>query len=205
MFTCSLNDLIFKLRDFPVHVESESNDSQHAAVSLIVVETESGLQLLLIQKAQRKGDLWSGLMAFPGGHRETKDKTLLDTSIRETREEVGIELYADMCVAQLSRCAPLQRRLPLLVTPYVFKSSLLPSVTMNHEVADYIWLSLDALTTHDYLHSQKVQFDQTAVEVPGLLLPSGQFIWGLTFRILCSFIEIVEPDVFSIRDESQRS
>lgn len=205
MATCSLNELIIKLRNYPVHAELEANDSQHAAVSLIVVETESGLQLLLIQKAQRLGDLWSGQMAFPGGHKETKDKTLLDTAIRETREEVGIELYADMCVAQLSRCAPVKRRLPLLVTPYVFKSSLLPLVTMNHEVADYIWLSLDVLTNRDYLHFQKVQFDQSAVEVPGLLLPSGQFIWGLTFRILCSFIEIVEPDVFSISDESQRS
>jgi len=204
MRTCSLNELVLKLRNFPVHAESESTDCQQAAVSLIVVETEYGLQLLLIQKAQRKGDLWSGQMAFPGGHKESNDKTLLDTAIRETQEEVGIELHHDTCVAQLTRCAPLKRRLPLLVTPYVFASSLIPSVTMNHEVSDYIWLPLDVLTKHDYLHFQKVQFDQGVVEVPGFLLPSGQFIWGLTFRILRSFIEIVEPDAFFIKDESQR-
>ncbi|MDE0646176.1 MAG: CoA pyrophosphatase [Gammaproteobacteria bacterium] len=203
MFTYSLGDLTIKLRNLPVHAESESNDSQQAAVSLIVVETESGLQLLLIQKAQRKGDLWSGQMAFPGGHKEPQDKTLLDTAIRETQEEVGIELHHDTCVAQLTRCAPLKRRLPLLVTPYVFASSLIPSITMNHEVSDYIWVSLDVLTNHDYLHFQKVQFDQGVVEVPGFLLPSGQFIWGLTFRIIRSFIEIVERDTFSTNDKIQ--
>ncbi|WBW73516.1 Nudix family hydrolase [Schizosaccharomyces osmophilus] len=48
--------------------------------------------VLLIQRSFRETDRWSGHVALPGGVREVDDKSDVHTAIRETREEVGIDL-----------------------------------------------------------------------------------------------------------------
>jgi hypothetical protein len=41
-----------------------------AAVAILLVEYEEDTHALLIKRAEREGDPWSGQMAFPGGRRE---------------------------------------------------------------------------------------------------------------------------------------
>lgn len=61
-------------------------------------------ELLFIKRSSRKGDRWTSHIAFPGGGRDPEDKDDLAASIRETREEIGMDLEADHClnVANLS-------------------------------------------------------------------------------------------------------
>ena len=51
-------------------------------------------ELLLIKRATRYGDRWTGHVALPGGKRETNDDDDLAVSIRETMEEIGLDLKA---------------------------------------------------------------------------------------------------------------
>ena len=67
-----------------------------AAVALILRETRGDdLELLFIKRAARADDPWSGQIAFPGGRHDATDASLEDTAVRETREEVGLELRRD--------------------------------------------------------------------------------------------------------------
>lgn len=49
-------------------------------------------ELLFIKRSSRPGDSWSSHVAFPGGRREESDENGLYTAMRETWEEVGIDL-----------------------------------------------------------------------------------------------------------------
>ena len=60
-----------------------------------------GAELFFIIRAEAPKDPWSGHIAFPGGRRDPEDETLLATAIRETREEVGIDLARGELVARL--------------------------------------------------------------------------------------------------------
>ena len=52
-------------------------------------------EILFIKRAARKGDRWTSHIAFPGGKRESDDVDDLSTSVRETKEEVGLDLDVD--------------------------------------------------------------------------------------------------------------
>lgn len=55
-------------------------------------------EVLFIKRTARKGDRWTSHIAFPGGGRDPEDKDDLAASIRETREEIGMDLEANQCL-----------------------------------------------------------------------------------------------------------
>jgi 8-oxo-dGTP pyrophosphatase MutT (NUDIX family) len=66
--------------------------SARAAVALILREGTNGLELLFIRRADHPQDPWSGQMAFPGGRAEPGEEDLKATAVRETAEEIGVDL-----------------------------------------------------------------------------------------------------------------
>src|SRR5436853_6875067 len=59
---------------------------------IILREGTEGLEVLLGERRKREGDPWSGQIGLPGGRHHTEDGTLLSTALRETREEVGVDV-----------------------------------------------------------------------------------------------------------------
>ena len=55
-------------------------------------------EVLFIKRASRSGDRWTSHVAFPGGGREPQDAKDVSTSMRETREEIGLDLETDWCL-----------------------------------------------------------------------------------------------------------
>jgi 8-oxo-dGTP pyrophosphatase MutT (NUDIX family) len=70
---------------------------RRAAVALILRPhpTSSCMQLLYILRAANPRDRWSKQVGFPGGRQQRSDVSDWATAVRETREEIGLDLTTD--------------------------------------------------------------------------------------------------------------
>jgi 8-oxo-dGTP pyrophosphatase MutT (NUDIX family) len=188
----TLQDARIKLRDYqPTEIPFESGMIA-AAVAVILHEGDDGLEALFIHRAVRVGDTWSGQVAFPGGRREPSDPDLLATAIRETREEVGVDLSRTERLGVLDDLYPRTPVLPpVVVRPFVFALTARPTIVVSPEVQDAFWVSFRAL------QAPEVQ-GEFLIDHPGIprrAMPAytlGEHtIWGMSERILTPLIRLV--------------
>ncbi len=162
-------------------------EAREAAVALILAPGAGDeLELLLIERAKRSGDPWSGQMALPGGRREESDDGLLDTVRRETREETGIELPTDSLLGELDDLFPNIKVLPeIVVRPFVFGLGIRPAVIPTGEVAGHLWVSL--LDLEQRRRPAQVVIQQEKRKVDAFVL-GERVVWGITYRIVAALL-----------------
>jgi 8-oxo-dGTP pyrophosphatase MutT (NUDIX family) len=166
---------------------SPSDAVRDAAVAVIfrVAEDGEALELLLIERASYAGDPWSGHVAFPGGRREPLDATLLDTALRETREEIGVDLATHgRVLGALERVNPMSPSLPpISIAPFVALLTRDATLALSDEVAEVFWMPLAALRHPEASSDVEVAVGGGRRTVRAFV--HGRFtIWGLTERIL---------------------
>jgi 8-oxo-dGTP pyrophosphatase MutT (NUDIX family) len=170
---------------------------RRAGVALVLREVERDsardLDLLVIRRAEDPRDRWSGHMALPGGRRAEVDRTIEETAIRETREEVGIDLAREgRRLGRLGdqRTLPVGLELPLVITPVVFSLEREPALALSTEVAEALWVPLGPLASGALDSTYAWRIAGTALEMPCWRYRE-RVIWGLTYKILRSFFEAV--------------
>jgi 8-oxo-dGTP pyrophosphatase MutT (NUDIX family) len=144
--------------------------------------------VLLIRRAERAGDPWSGHMALPGGRQDPADPDLMTTAIRETSEEVGLVLRAGQLAGSLDDVVPRTPVLPpIAVRPYVFLLDRRPDLVLNPEVAAADWVPLDHLLHPETYHTVRFEIRGENREFPAYRVEEA-VVWGMTERILSGLL-----------------
>ncbi len=182
-----------KLHDYrPTEVAFETGMIA-AAVAVILHDGDDGLEALFIHRAERAGDTWSGQIAFPGGRQDPGDADLRATAIRETREEIGLDLATAELLAVLDDMHPRTPVLPpVVVRPFVFSLSdrRPPTLTLGSEVQDTFWVSFRAFAAPDARREVTIQLRGVTRAFPAFVL-GNRTIWGMTERILAPLLTLV--------------
>ena len=168
---------------------------RQAAVAAVLREGPRGAEVLLIQRAEHPNDPWSGHMAFPGGRRDPDDPGLLETAIRETREELDLDLNR---AEHLGHVDDLQavargRTLDLVIRPHVFSwpHSEVPPLRPNYEVADVLWTPIAPMIAGEIDTTRPWREGTTTYRMPAYDV-EGRIVWGLTYRMLRTLFAVVE-------------
>ncbi len=176
----------------PVVVEEAG--SARAAVAVVLREGESGPEFIVIHRAHRRGDPWSGHMALPGGRQQPADGSLFATAARETLEEVGVDL--ERYGTPLGHLDDLRaigrgRPLDLIITPVVCALHVPVTLTPNaREVQSAFWVPLASLRRDEVRGTYRHTMHGLELEHPAFVY-EGRTIWGLTHRILTDFLNVL--------------
>lgn len=163
-----------------------------AAVATILREGRDGAEVLLIRRAERDGDPWSGHVAFPGGHRAPGDLDLLATARRETQEEVGIDLGEHELLGALDEhpATARGRFMGMVIAPYAFALAGEAPIVPNREVAQVLWAPLGPIVRGECDTIEEVARGSERMRFPGYRV-GEHVVWGLTHRMLRDLFAIL--------------
>ena len=170
-------------------------NSKKAAVIAALYEDDNKVRLILILRNTYNG-VHSNQIGFPGGSVEDYDKTLFDTAIRETYEEIGVRVQKNELIRELHE---------IYIPPSNF--NVYPFlVILNHppffvkddkEVKEVITIDLESLLNCKITQTQipipaklnelNIQND---VEVPAFKL-AGYNVWGATAMMLSEIRDLI--------------
>ncbi len=176
---------------------ASDQEGKHAAVAIILAPRgpDEDAQVLFIKRAERESDPWSGHIAFPGGRGEPSDTSLLETAIRETREEVGLDLAGRASVIARMEDIPAtarSRRLGLSVTPFVFAlHASAPTLSPNEEVATTLWVPLGQLARYEGASTMTYNYEGNLIQLPCVKL-GEHVLWGLSYRMVILLLDALK-------------
>ena len=165
-----------------------------ASVAIVLRDGERGPEVLLIERATREGDPWSGHMAFPGGRMDDTDRDVQAAAVRETWEEVGVDLANAEVLGRIDdmegQHAAASR---MVISAFAFFIQAPgPLSLLNSEVEDAFWFPLASLLDPD-VHVDYPMKRFGMGNFPGLLVgtPERHVVWGLTYKFLEVLLRIV--------------
>ena len=162
-----------------------------AAVAALLRDGSGGVELLFIRRAEHPRDPWSGQMGLPGGRVDSADASPLAAALRETREEIGLDLTA--LGRPLGRLSEVRTHLPLgtvphSVVPFAFAVGGDPELRLNEEVQEALWVPLPFLLDRGNRSSFTWARKGLPLPMPCITF-RGRVIWGLTLRIVDELLE----------------
>ena len=175
----------------------------YAAVALILRQSLADTELLIIKRAVNPLDHWSGNLALPGGRHQIEDTDLCATAIRETFEEVGIDLSSGgaKLLGHLEMMRTTNPRLPRItivpfvaIAPYPYHISIAgreaPPLLLNCEVEASFWISIGYLLREGPSAVHRLIIEGQEHQWPAYGTAQG-LIWGVTEKILTGFLALL--------------
>jgi len=132
-----------------------------------------------------------GQISFPGGGCHPEDHSMLETALRESREEIGlkesdVEILGEMddaaTITSLYHIVPFVGVIPY---PYDFKPD-------KFEVSEIFSIAVDDLINKAVRKSENYTFGDMKIEMFSYEL-DGRVIWGATAWMLSQLIDIIGP------------
>ncbi len=167
---------------------------KRSSVAMILQVRDGELHILMIKRAEREGDPWSGHMAFPGGRMDPEDRNGYAVALRETEEEVGLDLaLAATSIGRLSdiNARPQRGAFGMAVSCFVFRLEREVEFSPNYEVAETVWVPLEFLLTTDNREQMEWQRGNIRIPMPCYFF-GGRRIWGLSLMMLDELMDLVE-------------
>lgn len=166
----------------PFNPAPKGGDNWAGVATILTKDAE----VLLVKRAERTSDPWSGDWAMPGGKWNVNDVNLYDTIRREVMEETSIDLSQLVPIGWLPLRSP-NIRPELKIMPLVLLTSNKPHVVINEELKDYRWVALSKLVFER--RYMKIMRGEVLADVYSM---NNNIIWGITARIIQEILSCIE-------------
>ena len=161
-----------------------NNETKLASV-LIIIFAESP-KILMIKKPITMNH-HGGEIAFPGGKISDEDNDLLDTALRETKEETGITVEREKIIGQLEPVTTLNSGFTIL--PFVCILDKIENLMPNSEVDEFLEIPL--ITFLETLANDSDP-EHNSIQEMYTFTFEDHLIWGASARMLKQITTILK-------------
>ncbi len=168
--------------------ETVAGPSMTPAAVLLLLYPKDGEYCILLNKRSEQVEYHKGEISFPGGARDPEDNDLLDTALRETEEEMGINRSDVTVLGELDEVTTRsQFRVQVFVgeirSSYPFQPSAI-------EIAEVLEVPISSLRDPANLRVE-TRWEEGTLVTNYAYAYNEHLIFGATAKILQQFLELL--------------
>ena len=170
-------DKLKSILSTPINPEIQSDMDYRLAAVLVIIYGKT--PLIIMTEKPKSMKFHAGEISFPGGKLDTNDSNLLDTALRETSEEIGLNVSKNEIIGQLNPVKTLTTG--FLILPFVCMLEQIPPLVTNSEVEKILHIPLSPFlqtVAKDCDPSHNLMNEMYTFEF------QKQIVWGASARIL---------------------
>ncbi|MGB1523173.1 MAG: NUDIX hydrolase [Nitrosopumilus sp.] len=170
-------DKLKSILSTPINPEIQSDIDYRLASVLVIIYGKT--PLIIMTEKPKSMKFHAGEISFPGGKLDTNDSNLLDTALRETSEEIGLNVSKNEIIGQLNPVKTLTTG--FLILPFVCMLEQIPPLVTNSEVEKILHIPLSPFlqtVAKDCDPSHNLMNEMYTFEY------QKQIVWGASARIL---------------------
>jgi len=154
-------------------------------ILLIKDNDDEGYKILFTKRSEQL-KTHSGEVSFPGGKWEEGDSNLYQTALRESNEEINLDIEN---VTKLGPLNFLLSRHKIEVNPFVGYLNQLQDFKGNFEIDEIFTVPISFLMNEENIEYKEFNRKDLKVYIPSWVY-NGNRIWGLTAMIAADFLNI---------------
>ena len=165
----------------------EATQYKKAGVLILLLKEDTDAEYKIVfTKRSTKLKTHSGEVSFPGGKWEDADNSLYETALRESNEEINLNIEN---VTKLGNLNFLLSRHKIEVNPYVGYLNKFQEFEGNFEIDEIFTVPISFLSDSKNVTYKEFNRKDLKVYIPSWVY-NGNRIWGLTAMITADFLNI---------------
>lgn len=171
-------------------VNIQENNPKKAAVLILLYPKNNRTHLVLIERNSYLG-VHSSQIAFPGGKVEVNDPSVAFTALRETQEEIGVEMNKVSIIKAFTEVYIPPSN--FMVFPFLgYVNEELQFNPEPREVASVIELSIENFLDERLVVTKEMNTSYSnSIRVPAFKIKE-YYVWGATAMILSELKEVLK-------------
>ena len=153
---------------------------------LLIKDNDDEEYKILFTKRSEQLKTHSGEVSFPGGKWEEGDSNLYQTALRESNEEINLDMEN---VTKLGPLNFLLSRHKIEVNPFVGYLNQSQDFKGNFEIDEIFTVPISFLMNEENIEYKEFNRNDLKVYIPSWVY-NGNRIWGLTAMIAADFLNI---------------
>ena len=175
-----------EIKNLPYRTLVAKKDAKKSAVLVLLYSKGEDLNIIFTLRSKKLSN-HSGQISFPGGHLD-KGETPVQTALRETLEEIGIDKSQLNVIGRLSDLYVPPTN--YIISPVVGYMTEKPDYYINSpdEVEEIIDLSLGTFSDNSIYSVENWKYQGQELKVPLWKIHSETPLWGATSMIMMEFL-----------------